>query len=127
LNCWKCKGALTTSRWTSKDSHCSFAALGNNTVEVIDLKEGKRVSTITGLKEPQGVLYLPAVNRVYVANGEDGSVRVFDGTSLKELHRLDYGDDADNLRYDSASQHIYVGFGSGALGEFDTEVRRLPR
>jgi len=35
-----------------------LAALGNNTVEVIDVKAGKRIHTIPGLQEPQGLLYL---------------------------------------------------------------------
>ena len=53
------------------------AALGNNSVEVIDLKSGKRVNGISGLSEPQGVLYLPDDDRLYVASGKDGTLRVF--------------------------------------------------
>src|SRR5262249_50786112 len=108
-----------------KGQRLFVAALGNNTVEVVDLKAGKRVNTISGLKEPQGVLYVPAANRLYIANGGDGTVRVLDGTSLKQLQTLEYGDDADNLRYDSGKQHIYVGFGGGGLGEFDSEGRKV--
>jgi len=108
-----------------KGERLFVSALGNNTVEVIDLKAGKRVNTIAGLQEPQGVLYVPAANRIYVANDKDGSVRIFDGTSLKPLKTLEYGDDADNLRYDSVRQHIYVGFGSGGLGEFDTDGQKI--
>src|SRR5262249_53172438 len=66
-----------------KGERLFVSALGNNTVEVIDLKAGKRVNTIPGLQEPQGALYVPGANRLYVANGKDGSVRIFDGTSLK--------------------------------------------
>src|SRR5258708_7180814 len=33
------------------------AALGNNTLEVIDARAGKRVGEITGLDEPQGVTW----------------------------------------------------------------------
>jgi len=108
-----------------KGERLFVSALGNNSVEVIDLKADKRANTIPGLQEPQGVLYVPAANRVYVANDKDGSVRVFDGTSLKLLKTLEYGDDADNLRYDSAKQHIYVGFGSGGLCEFDTDGQKI--
>jgi len=96
------------------------SALGNNTLEVIDLKVGKKAKTISQLKEPQGTLYVPGTERLYVANGKDGSVRIFDATSYALLKTLDYGDDADNLRYDSAHKRIYVGYGSGALGEIDT-------
>ncbi len=61
-----------------KGERLFVSALGNNTVEVIDTNAGKRVKTIHGLQEPQGVLYVAAVDRLYVANSKDGSVRVFD-------------------------------------------------
>jgi DNA-binding beta-propeller fold protein YncE len=96
-----------------------MSALGNNTVEVIDVKDGKRIKTIAGLKEPQGVLYVPDNDRLYVASGKDGSVRIFDGTSYGLLKTIEYGDDADNLRYDAGRQRVYVGYGSGAIGEID--------
>jgi DNA-binding beta-propeller fold protein YncE len=104
-----------------KGERLFVSALGNNTVEVVDIKAGKRVKSIGGLREPQGVLYVPAVDRLYVANSKDGSVRVFDGSSYSPLKILDYGDDADNLRYDSDHKRIYVGYGSGALAEIDDE------
>src|SRR6266851_910379 len=104
-----------------KGERLFVSALGNNTVEVIDTKAGKRVKTINRLQEPQGVLYVPATDRLYVANAKDGSVRVFDGSSYAPLKTLEYGDDADNLRYDSSRKRIYVGYGSGALGEIDDE------
>jgi len=90
-------------------------------VEVIDIKVGKRVKTISGLQEPQGVLYVPASDRLYVANAKDGSIRIFDGSSYAPLKTLDFGDDADNLRYDSGRKRTYVGYGSGALGEIDDQ------
>jgi len=101
------------------------SALGNNTVEIVDLKAGKRTNTITGLKEPQGALYVPDKNRLFVASGKDGTVKIFDGTSLQLLKTIEYGDDADNLRYDAARQRVYVGFGGGALGEMDTEGQKI--
>ena len=104
-----------------KGQRLFVSALGNNTVEVIDLKAGKRMKTITGLQEPQGVLYVPTSNRLYVANAKDGSVRIFDGSSYAALKTLEYGDDADNLRYGPDRKRVYVGYGSGALGEIDGE------
>lgn len=91
------------------------AALGNNTVEVVDVNQGKRISTIPGLHEPQGVLYLADVNRLYVANGDTGSVELFDGTSFQLLSTVHLGSDADNVRFDPVRKKVYVGYGSGAL------------
>jgi DNA-binding beta-propeller fold protein YncE len=108
-----------------KGERLFVSALGNNTLEVIDSKAGKRVKTIGGLREPQGVVYVPGNDRLFVANAKDGSVRIFDGTSYALIKTLDYGDDADNLRYDSARQRIYVGYGSGGLGEIDHEGNKI--
>src|SRR5215472_3848301 len=108
-----------------KGERLFVSALGNNTLEVIDLKSGKRIKTIGQLKEPQGSLYVPEANRLYVANGNDGSVRIFDASSYVPLKTLDYGDDADNLRYDSAHKRIYVGYGSGGLGEIDSDGNKV--
>src|SRR5215467_2684721 len=101
------------------------SALGNNTLEVIDLKAGKRANTISGLTEPQGTLYVPEKNRLFVASDKDGTVKMFDGTSFQLLKTVEYGDDADNLRYDAARQRVYVGYGDGALGELDTEGQKI--
>lgn len=108
-----------------KGGRLFVSALGNNTVEVIDEKAGKRVKTIGGLPEPQGVLYVPAIDRLYVANAKDGSVRIFDGSSYAAIKTIDYGDDADNLRYDPDHKRIYVGYGSGALAEIDEEGNKV--
>jgi len=104
----------------AKTGRLFVSALGNNTIEVIDINAAKRVKTIQGLEEPQGVLYIADTNRLFVANDKDGSVRIFDATSYAPIKTLNYGDDADNLRYDSGRKRVYVGYGDGALGEIDT-------
>lgn len=102
-----------------------MAALGNDSLEVIDLKTARRVHSIRGLAEPQGVAYIPSVHRLFVANGKDGSVRSFDANSWTHLKTIQYGDDADNLRADSATGHVWVGYGSGALAEFDVDGTKV--
>lgn len=108
-----------------KGQRLFVSALGNHTLEVIDLKAGKRTNTIPGLQEPQGALYVPGSDRLYVASSKDGTVKIFDATQLKLLKTVDYGDDADNLRYDSSRERVYVGFGDGALGELDSDGRKI--
>src|SRR5689334_6226081 len=107
-----------------KGERLFVSALGNNTVEVIDLKNGKRLRTISDMKQPQGVLYVAENNRLYIANDEDGTVRILDGATFTPLKTLEFGDDADNLRYDSDHQRVYVGYGSGGLGEIDAEGKK---
>ena len=71
-----------------KGQRLFVSALGNNTVEVIDLKAGERTKTISGLQEPQGTLYVAGRDRLYVANGKDGTVKIFDASSLQLLKTL---------------------------------------
>jgi DNA-binding beta-propeller fold protein YncE len=100
------------------------SVLGNNTVEIVDIQQGKRVNEVTGLKAPQGVLYLAKSNRIFVASDGDGTVQSFDADTLAHLKTAQMGEDADNLRYDGASGLIWVGYGSGGLASFDTDLNR---
>ena len=90
-------------------------ALGNNSLEVIDLRNGERAHTITGLGAPQGVGYAPEVNRLFVANDKGGICKIYDGKSFLTVGELNFEDDADNVRYDETRKKIYVGFGSGGI------------
>jgi DNA-binding beta-propeller fold protein YncE len=100
------------------------AALGNGAVEVVDLAQGKRTGQITGLKEPQGVAYAASNGAVYVAGGADGTVRSFDSHTLKPLHQIKLGDDADNLRLDAAHNQLLAGYGAGAIAVLSLELSR---
>src|ERR1051325_9209789 len=87
-----------------------IAALGNNSVEVLDLKAGKVIHSISDFSEPQGVLFLPALNRLFVANGGNGLCQIFDATSFAELSQVKLASDADNIRYDSKSGSVVIGY-----------------
>src|SRR5258705_12027375 len=58
------------------------AELGSDTLGVVDLAAGKVLRTIAGLKEPQGVAYVPFADSIYGANAGDGSVWVLRGDDL---------------------------------------------
>ena len=87
------------------------AALGNNTVEVIDLRAGKRVNSLTGPQKPQGVWYVPELKKLFVTSGNDGMCRVYNGKTLEliESIKLDLG--ADLVGYNPRSKLLYAGYG----------------
>ncbi len=101
------------------------AALGANTVVAVDIQRGKVLGSITGLKEPQGLLYVPENGRLYIANGGDGSVRIYDAGTLMPLKTISLGDDADNIRYDTATKNVWVGYGRGAVAALDLDGNKL--
>jgi len=100
------------------------SALGNNTVEVIDVFAGRVVHSIKGLAQPQGPLYVPGADKLYVANAEDGKVRVYDGATYTLRKTIDFGKDPDNMRYDEASKMVFVGFGEddGGIAMIDPKT-----
>jgi DNA-binding beta-propeller fold protein YncE len=91
------------------------AALGNNTVEVLDLKSGKHLKSVPGFKEPQGIAVVPDAKLVAVANGQGEGVQFIDANDFHLSKAVRLGDDSDNVRYDVTAKHLFVGYGSGAL------------
>lgn len=100
------------------------AALGHNTVEVVDLQRRAVVHSIGGLAEPQGVFFSAEQNRLYVANGGDGVVRAFDGTTFAPVAAVSLDDDADNVRFDAHAHTLFVGCGSGSIVLIDPQTNR---
>jgi len=103
-----------------------FAALGNNTVEVVNTFEAKVIHSIKGLDEPQGVLYVPGLDKIFVANAGNGNVNVYDGKTFALRKSIAFGEEADtdNVRWDEGSKRVYVGI-VGGIGVIDavTETR----
>jgi DNA-binding beta-propeller fold protein YncE len=108
----------------AKRKRIFVSALGNNTVEVIDVFAGRVIRSIKGLAQPQGPLYVPEVDKLYVANAEDGKVRVFDGATYTLRKTIDFGKDPDNLRYEPVSKMVFVGFGEddGGIATIDPKT-----
>jgi hypothetical protein len=105
----------------AKRKRIFVSALGNNTLEVIDVFAGKVIHSIQGLSEPQGPLYVADVDKLYVANAGNGKVNVYDGATYTLRKSIEVGEDPDNVRYDAASKKIFVGFGEedGGIAAID--------
>jgi YVTN family beta-propeller protein len=101
------------------------AALGNNTVEVVDLKNKKVIHTIKDLHEPQGVAFIPENNSIFVANGDNGECDIFNADSFQKITAIKLPGDADNVRYDAADKKIYVGYGNGGIAIIDATTFKL--
>jgi YVTN family beta-propeller protein len=119
------QGRLDHMAVDSEHKRLFVAALGNNTVEVIDTLSGTVLKSISGLAEPQGIVYQPEKNRLWIANGADGSIRIYDSQTFALIQSIQLGDDADNLRRDPATRQIIAGYGSGAIAIFDSDAHQI--
>ena len=119
------KGRVDHMAFNQKDQVLYVAALGNNSVEVIDLKNGTIVHSIKGIEEPQGIAYVQDQNEIAVASGGNGDCVFYNASTFQKLATIHLSSDADNVRYDAAEKKLYVGYGNGGLGMIDPKVHKL--
>lgn len=118
------KGRIDHMDANLKDRIVYVAALENNTVEVVNLPEGKVLHSIRGLDEPQGVCYIPQTKEILVANGGSGDCYFYNSENYTRIATVHLSSDADDVRYDSASQKIYVGYGEGGIAIIDAGTHK---
>lgn len=86
-------------------------------VLVIDLATRKAVHKITDIERPHAVLYRPDNDRLYITDGGDGSVKVFDAGTYTTIDRIPLRKDADSIGYDISRKYLYVDNGGGDVHE----------
>jgi DNA-binding beta-propeller fold protein YncE len=110
----------------AKTGRVFSSVYGNDMVAVLDVHRSREIHTISGgLDEPQGVAFIPDLNRIVVTNSGDGSCKIFDGTTYDPIASVKFADDADQLRYDASRHLIYVGYGDGAIGTIDAQTNKI--
>jgi len=73
------------------------AALGNNTVEVLDVKAGAHVKSVAGFREPQGIAVVPDAKLVAIANGQGEGLQFLNADDYRAGPSVRLGDDSDNV------------------------------
>src|SRR5437870_8305835 len=116
------KGRLDHMDVDVKGKRLFVAALENGTVEVVDLEAGKCVRSISGFKKPQGAVYVAEPNKLFVASGDDGMLRVFRGDTLDLLDPIQLAPGPNRVVYEPHSKLVYVGYGGTDAGKDYGEI-----
>jgi DNA-binding beta-propeller fold protein YncE len=98
------------------------AGLENGSVEVVDLKASKWLRTIPGFQKPQGIQFVPHLDKIFVASGDDGMVRVFSGKSFRLLDSIKLSRGANRVTYDPRRELLYAGYGGKDAGQDYGEI-----
>jgi len=109
------QGRFDHLAFDAKRNRLYVAALGNNSVEVVDVAAKRLVQDLPGLSEPQGIAFSATLQMLYVACGGDGILHAFHATDLSPAGAVKLGGDADNVRVDEHAGRVYAGFGDGAM------------
>lgn len=129
----KVEGRIDHLGYDSDTNMLFVAARNNGTVELIGLGSGRVYEPWTWPQEAQGVAFMEGVGHVAVTDGQRGWLMILDsvftsGFGLDEAPVGGFiGEDADNVRYLPKSQHLLVGYGSGALGIVELEEAVAPK
>jgi WD40 repeat protein len=98
------------------------SGLENGSVEVVDLQAGKWLRRISGFKKPQGIAYVAALNKFFVASGDDGMVRIFRADTFALLNSIQLELGPNRVAYDPHRRLLYVGYGGKDAGKDYGEV-----
>src|SRR6202047_5305380 len=116
------KGRIDHMDVDVKGKRLFVAGLENGSLEVVDLQAGKWLKSIPGFKKTQGVAYVPSLNKVFVASGDDGMVRVFRGDTVELLDAIKLELGPNRVAYDPNTKLLYVGYGGKDAGKDYGEV-----
>ena len=116
------KGRLDHMEVDVKGKRLFVAALENGTLEVVDLGHSKWLRSIPGFKKPQGALFVPELNKLFLASGDDGMLRVFRSDTLELLDSIHLEPGPNRVVYEPKSKLVYVGYGGKDAGKDYGEV-----
>jgi DNA-binding beta-propeller fold protein YncE len=118
-------GGLDHLALDAKRGRLFVANKANNTLDVVDLKEGKLLQQKPNQTAIQGIAYAPEVDRVFVGLGSNGLCNVFNGETYETVETIKFKDDADNVRYNPVLRRVYVAHAENALGVIDAKTFAL--
>lgn len=84
------------------------AAEENSKVLVFELNSGKLIKVLTDVKAPHSIVYRDDLKKLYVVDGDLGKIRMYDGTTYKNVGDIDVREGADSMAYDPATKYMYV-------------------
>jgi DNA-binding beta-propeller fold protein YncE len=86
-------------------------------VLVLDLSSGKLLQRIEGVVKPHAVLFRVDSDELYVTDGGDGSLKIFDAATYHLKLRIPLLKDADSIGFDPTRNQLYVVSGGGDVGQ----------
>ncbi len=114
-----------------KGDRLFLAAEDQKTVEVFDLRTGKRIHSIEGFGHPLTMVYLSESDRLIVTNGDTDDLALVDCKEYKIINTLKLGKGVDHSAYNPVNKYLYVENGGGpdakmhALSIIDTKSFKI--
>ncbi len=115
------EGAVQHMAADVKGNRIFLAATGNNTIEIFDSQTLQHLDSISGLSQPQDLIFLPESQQLLVSNAADGTLRRYDTKTFKLIESKPMGGDANRIRITPNGKFVICGWGVGGLAVVDTQ------
>jgi len=101
-----------------KGNRLFLCAENSKTVEVFNLRTGKRIHTITGFGEPHDIVYMPDSDKLIVTDGGDdfGWVELVSAKNYQIVDKIKLSNAVDEAVFDPVNNYFYVESGSDEPG-----------
>jgi DNA-binding beta-propeller fold protein YncE len=83
----------------------------NKSIEVYDIRSGKFIHSIKGIGVGHSVVYRADIDRIFVTDGSDGDLKLFNGTTYELLKSVKLLADSDATGYDPVTHFLYIADG----------------
>src|SRR6266849_10725439 len=81
-----------------------LTAEANGKVQVFDTNTNKLIHTIEDLKAPHAILYRADLKKLYIVDGDDSAVKIYDSDSYQIPGPIKVAIYADSIAYDPATK-----------------------
>ena len=99
-----------------KHNRLFAAAEDSHSVLVLNSIDSVMSTEISGIAIPHAVLYRDDLDRIYVTDGGDGALKIFDGKTYHLIGNVALSKDADSIGYDASRHYLYINNGGKDAG-----------
>ena len=83
----------------------------NKSVEIYDIRSGKFIHSIKGIGVGHSVVWRPDIDRIFITDGSDGDLKIYNGTTYELLKSVKLLADSDATGYDPNTHYLYIADG----------------
>jgi WD40 repeat protein len=118
-------GRIGHIAYNSKQQLIYVAALSNNTVEIVDMQNKKKLPSLKPFNQPEGLAYVSTGDLLFVACLGDGLCKIFDVNTNKEVNSQRLGGSVNTIRFSALQQKIFIGYGDGSISIYDANSVKI--
>jgi DNA-binding beta-propeller fold protein YncE len=100
-----------------KHNRLFAAAEDTHAVLILDSVDSSMTTQISGIGKPHAILYREDLDRIYITDGDDGTLKIFNGKTYQPVSSVALAKDADSIGYEPSRHLLYIDNGGKDAGQ----------